>query len=188
MPKRTSPEILKRRLQLKINKFQHQWNAIFRKVEFLETQDSSDLERIADLRSRLNTYESELRILGCAPRLKYHKRDVKDRVIYALIFENKHCYIGQSIMLEKRLAQHRCDPAWNGAEYKTLVLEHVFGSEHEARFLEYAWRWAAHTAGWQVYGYPGTPILDWSPTFSAVKQHASALRWPPLADISVSAP
>lgn len=84
---------------------------------------------------------------------RHHRRP---RTIYALVFPLfGACYVGQSVDVEERAAQHR-RPAggWDGASFELVELETVEATEAEAVELEYAWRLVAQRQGFVIYGTP----------------------------------
>lgn len=108
---------------------------------------------------------------------KYHDRP---RTLYALLFNNGACYIGQSIDAQERLTQHRSPRGgWCGASFKMIELGTVIGTQLECEDYEYAWRYKAYKAGWVVYGKPPNVVIN--PTRRlTLKRRAFALtlRWP----------
>ena len=88
---------------------------------------------------------------------RYHRRP---RTIYALVFHGgQACYIGQSVDLDERVAQHRRPQGgWAGAPFEVVTLEVADATEAEAVELEYAWRLVAHRKGYFIYGKPGVVV------------------------------
>jgi len=81
---------------------------------------------------------------------KYH---IRKRYIYALIFNNRHCYIGQSVDIARRLKQHQASGDWRGnGPFQQIALGSYNGTYAQLEDWEYAWRICAHKAGWHVYG------------------------------------
>ena len=88
---------------------------------------------------------------------RHHRRQ---RSIYALLFSHpKACYIGQSVDVDERVAQHRRPQGgWAGMAFEVIVLETALTTEAEAVELEYAWRLVAKREGFWVYGKPGVMV------------------------------
>lgn len=108
---------------------------------------------------------------------KYHDRP---RTLYALLFNNGACYIGQSIDAQARLTQHHSPRGgWCGANFKMIVLGTVNGTQLEGEDYEYAWRYKAFKAGWVVYGKPPNVVINPTRRMN-LKRRAVALtlRWP----------
>lgn len=106
---------------------------------------------------------------------KYHARP---RVLYALLFGNGCCYIGQTVDPRKREAQHR-SPAggWRYA-FSFVPLGTFHGTQAQAADHERAWRLAAVAHGWQVYAKP--PAILCNPARQASFRHhwlSWRLRW-----------
>lgn len=89
---------------------------------------------------------------------RHHRRK---RSIYALLFPSmRACYIGQSVDVDERVAQHRRPQGgWAGMPFEVVILETAEATEAEAVELEYAWRLVAKRQGLWVYGKPGV-IVD----------------------------
>lgn len=87
---------------------------------------------------------------------KYHARE---RYLYALLFEDGHAYIGQTVDLAAREAQHR-RPAggWCGRSFHFLPLASIMGTEELAKDHEHAWRHRAWKNGWAILGKPGLRV------------------------------
>lgn len=101
------------------------------------------------------------------------KRDQKywprDRVLYALLFPNGCCYIGQSVDPRKREAQHRSASGGWSMPFDLIVLGTCHGTQAEASDHEHAWRLAAVAHGWRVYALP--PGVLCNPARQASLQH-----------------
>jgi predicted GIY-YIG superfamily endonuclease len=102
---------------------------------------------------------------------RHHRRP---RTIYALILHQGHaCYVGQSVDLNERVAQHRCPAGgWEGASFEVISLEVANTTEAEAVELEYAWRLVAVRKGYMVFGKPGAVVdplrrATWSRRFKS---------------------
>lgn len=87
------------------------------------------------------------------------------RYVYALIFNDGRCYIGLTVHPTRRFVQHR--RVWPDG-FEPVVLDEVFGNVWECNRREFAWRWAAHLAGWTVYASPPDKIFD----------NLDAITWP----------
>ncbi len=75
--------------------------------------------------------------------------------MYALLFENGCCYIGQSTDLKRREHQHRHHSGgWLGQPFTMVPLSTINGTKAQAEDHEYAWRYVAVRNGWRVYGKP----------------------------------
>lgn len=108
---------------------------------------------------------------------KYHTRP---RTLYALLFDNGCCYIGQSADPSERENQHR-RPAggWCGRPFKFIALGVVDGTEAQAMEYEYAWRLKAQAHSWLVYAKP--PGLTCDPRRRSTPERrriAMSLAWP----------
>ena len=108
---------------------------------------------------------------------KYHDRQ---RTIYALLFTNGACYIGQSVDAQERLTQHRSPRGgWCGASFKMIELGMVNGTQLEGEDYEYAWRYKAFKAGWVVYGKPPNVVINPTRRMNLKRRFlALKLRWP----------
>lgn len=89
---------------------------------------------------------------------KYHKRT---RYLYALLFDNEQAvYIGQSVDLKKRWAQHRSKAGkWN-RHFRPIELASYDMTQHEAEHMEELWRCKAVQSGWRVYGLPPGILIN----------------------------
>lgn len=109
---------------------------------------------------------------------KYHSRP---RHLYALLFANRHCYVGQSVDLKRRNREHKRD--WPD-DFEMIHLGTMQGSQAQAEEYEYVWRWKAHRAGWRNYGKDpttGKVFVIRNPEWRMQPQHyriADGLRWP----------
>lgn len=108
---------------------------------------------------------------------KYHSRP---RHLYALMFDNRHCYVGQTIALKRREAEHKRD--W-GRPFRMVHLGTIEGTQALAEAHEYAWRWKAHRAGWRNYGKnrAGEVFIISDPNRRMLREHhriAADLKWP----------
>lgn len=103
---------------------------------------------------------------------------VKERAVYALIFADERCYIGLSIDPVRRFKQHRRPSSGWDESFAPVVLQTVADNVWEANRLEFAWRWAAHLAGWKLYAKPGEFFDDLSlTTWDEVKEVGKQLMW-----------
>lgn len=107
---------------------------------------------------------------------KYHARP---RHLYALVFQGA-VYIGQTVDLGKREAQHRSlSGGWNGRRFDVVPLGVCNGTHAQAAAYERAWRLAARRLGWKVYGLPPDVVVDprrqasWGDVWRSY-----SLRWP----------
>lgn len=109
---------------------------------------------------------------------KYHTRP---RHLYALLFDNRYCYVGQSVDLKRRGREHERD--WP-EQFEMIHLGTMQGSQAQAEDYEYAWRWKAHRAGWRLYGKQartGSVFVIGNPRSRMLPQHyriADGLKWP----------
>lgn len=104
--------------------------------------------------------------------------DVRERAVYALIFADERCYIGQSIDPKRRFKQHGFPSSGWDESFQPVILQTDYHNVWNANRLEFAWRWAAHLAGWRVYAKPGEffdnlPIITWDD----VKEVGEKLVW-----------
>jgi len=107
---------------------------------------------------------------------KYHPRE---RTLYALLFPNGCCYVGQSVNPHEREQQHR-RPAggWN-RPFVFQTLGQIVGTEEEAADYECAWRLQAQARGFRIYGKPPGMVVN--PRRVAQNKHhrlARTLKWP----------
>ena len=109
---------------------------------------------------------------------KHHSRP---RHLYALLFANRLCYVGQSVDLKRRNREHKRD--WPD-DFEMIHLGTMQGSQAQAEEYEYAWRWKAHRAGWRNYGkerQAGRVFVIRNPELRMKPQHyfiAKGLKWP----------
>lgn len=108
------------------------------------------------------------------------KYRTRPRHLYALLFQNGACYIGQTVNLRTRLAQHRLPSGgWMGAQFELVHLGQVNGTQQQAEDHEYAWRYKAQSAGWIVYAKPPSIIIDASRRMTMKRRLLSlGMRWP----------
>jgi predicted GIY-YIG superfamily endonuclease len=83
---------------------------------------------------------------------KYHRRT---RHFYALLFADRSCYVGQTIALKRRWAEHR--RVWT-APFVPIELETMERTQADAEEHEYAWRFVAERRGFKVLGKPGVVV------------------------------
>jgi hypothetical protein len=77
------------------------------------------------------------------------KYKIRTRHLYALIFADRYCYIGQTSDLKRRYQQHK--RAWlMGFEF--MPLASIEGTQADGEEHEYSWRYKAMKAGYGVYG------------------------------------
>lgn len=89
------------------------------------------------------------------------KRQHRIRYIYALLFSNNCCYIGQSVNLNRRLAQHKHrNGKWGRQKFYMVRLDKIKGTYTAAEDLECAWRCCAQRQGWTIYGLPPNIVVD----------------------------
>lgn len=106
---------------------------------------------------------------------KYHRRP---RILYALMFASGYCYIGQTVDLRQREAQHRSPRGGWRHDFEVVELATVHATEAEASDFERAWRLAAVSRGWRVYAKP--PGIPCNPRLQARLKHVLLswrLRW-----------
>lgn len=107
------------------------------------------------------------------------RHQARPRTLYALLFDDGGCYIGQSADPRQREAQHRSKRGGWGRPFRFHVLETMRGTKTEAETFEQAWRVVAQNAGWRIYGKP--PRLAVNPRrrlTSRVKALMIKRRWP----------
>ncbi|WP_080052363.1 GIY-YIG nuclease family protein [Stenotrophomonas maltophilia] len=107
---------------------------------------------------------------------KYH---IRSRTLYALVFENGHVYIGQTVDLDQRQKQHRSlRGGWEGKPFDVVNLGSVNATEAQASEYEYAWRINAAKAGWKIYAKPPGVTCDPWKRATRQRQHlAGSLSW-----------
>ena len=108
---------------------------------------------------------------------KYRSRP---RYLYALLFDNGACYIGQTVNLKSRLDQHQLPSGgWMGAPFKMVRLGQAMGTQLHAEDHEYAWRYKAQNAGWIVYAKPPSIVIDATRRMTLKRRLlALGMRWP----------
>lgn len=104
----------------------------------------------------------------------------RPRYLYALLFDNKCCYVGQTVDLRARERQHRSPQGgWCGQHFDFKPLGVVIGSEATAIDYEHAWRCIAVRHGLNIYGMPPNIVVSPSRQMNRTRsQIASTLRWP----------
>jgi len=110
-------------------------------------------------------------------RQKYTPRK---RYLYALIFDRKRVYIGQSIDLGRRYREHSRDWCW---PFHLVPLGSIRGTYADAEEYEYAWRYRAGREGFRVLGksQDNSDIYEIDPRRRMNHDRyriASTLRWP----------
>jgi hypothetical protein len=107
------------------------------------------------------------------------KYKARQRYFYALLFDNGHCYIGQSTDLKRREREHR--RFWL-LDFRMLPLGSIEGTQADGEEHEYAWRYVASRQGWRVYGRNRageTFLIDPRKRLTWKRRAiASRLRWP----------
>lgn len=108
------------------------------------------------------------------------KYRTRPRHLYALLFSNGACYIGQTVNLKSRLAQHRLPSGgWIGAQFQLVALGQVDANQLHAEDHEYAWRYKAQNAGWIVYAKPPSIVIDATRRMTLKRRLlAIGMRWP----------
>ncbi len=111
---------------------------------------------------------------------RQEKYSDRKRYIYALLFDNGCCYIGQSVNPKTRNQGHKnVTGGWGGQPFTMVVLGEMHGTRADAEDWEYAYRYKAHKAGWDIYGLPPNIIVSATKRMT-FKRYAIAakLRWP----------
>lgn len=104
----------------------------------------------------------------------------RKRYLYALLFDHKRVYIGQSIDLRRRNREHERDWSW---PFKMVPLGSMIGTRADAEEYEYAWRYRAGREGFRVLckAQDGHDIFEIDPR-QRMDSHrlriASTLKWP----------
>lgn len=107
---------------------------------------------------------------------KYHDRP---RYLYALLFQNGCCYVGQSVDPGQRLGQHRrVSGGWAGQPFRMIELGVVLGTQADAERHEFAWRYSAFKAGWRIYGKPGILVDPRRRLTLGQRMLSWSLKWP----------
>lgn len=89
------------------------------------------------------------------------KKRIRIRYIYALLFANNCCYVGQSVDLKRRLGQHTHRKGnWQQQKFTMIQLDRIKGTYADAEDLECAWRCCAQRNGWTIYGLPPNIVVD----------------------------
>lgn len=88
---------------------------------------------------------------------KYH---ALPRTLYALLFDDGGCYIGQSSNPEQREKQHRsCQGGWH-RPFQFHALEVVTATRADTEAYEQAWRVRASKEGWRIYAKPPGIVIN----------------------------
>lgn len=82
---------------------------------------------------------------------KYH---ALPRTLYALLFDDGGCYIGQSSNPQQREKQHRSPKGGWHRPFRFHALEVVTATRAETEAYEQAWRVKASREGWRIYAKP----------------------------------
>lgn len=88
---------------------------------------------------------------------KYH---ALPRTLYALLFDDGGCYIGQSSNPQQREKQHRSRQGGWHRPFQFHVLSVVTATRAEAEAHEQAWRVRASKEGWRVYAKPPGIVIN----------------------------
>lgn len=88
---------------------------------------------------------------------KYH---TLPRTLYALLFDDGGCYIGQSSNPEQREKQHRSRQGGWHRHFQFHPLEVVTATRAETEAYEQAWRVRASKEGWRVYAKPPGVVIN----------------------------
>ncbi|WP_448478686.1 GIY-YIG nuclease family protein [Pseudoxanthomonas mexicana] len=88
---------------------------------------------------------------------KYH---ALPRTLYALLFDDGGCYIGQSSNPEQREKQHRSHQGGWHRPFRFHALEVVTATRAEAEAYEQAWRVKASREGWRIYAKPPGVVIN----------------------------
>ena len=110
-------------------------------------------------------------------REKYFHRK---RYLYALMFDHKRVYIGQSIDIRRRSREHARDWSW---PFKMVMLGSMVGTRADAEEYEYAWRYKAGRSGFRVLckSPSSNDVFEIDPRQRMTPERhqlASSLRWP----------
>lgn len=108
---------------------------------------------------------------------KYHPRD---RHLYALLFPGEDCYIGQTVDLARRKAEHISERGgWLCADFTMIHLGTIHGTHSMAEDYEFAWRYKAAKAGWTIVGRPPRLVVNPHRRMNFRRYWiALGLRWP----------
>lgn len=107
---------------------------------------------------------------------KYHPRD---RHLYALLFADGGCYIGQSVDVAQREKQHRSRAGGWGRDFQCVHLGSIHGSEDQAKDYEHAWRHVAAKNGWHIFAKPPRLVVNHRRQMSPGRYLiAQGLKWP----------
>lgn len=82
---------------------------------------------------------------------KYH---ALPRTLYALLFDDGGCYVGQSTNPQQREKQHRSPKGGWHRPFRFHALEVVTATRAETEAYEQAWRVKASREGWRIYAKP----------------------------------
>lgn len=97
------------------------------------------------------------------------------RYLYVLMFADQSCYVGQTVSLKHREAQHR--QTWN-KKFKMYKLCKMKGTYQEAEEYEYAWRYKAFQQGLLVHGAPDYHVDPTRRLTDLRKWLSQRLTWP----------
>lgn len=107
---------------------------------------------------------------------KYHPRD---RHLYALLFQDGGCYVGQSVDVAQREKQHRGRAGGWGRPFQCIPLGSIHGTEEQAKDYEHAWRHVAASNGWRIYAKPPGLVVNHRRQMTPKRYLiAQGLRWP----------
>lgn len=102
------------------------------------------------------------------------------RHLYALLFDRRRVYIGQTIDLGRRQKEHKRDWCY---PFQMVELGSIMGTQADAEEYEYAWRYRAGRSGFRVLAKSprSADIFEINPRRRMTwRRHriASQLRWP----------
>ena len=103
----------------------------------------------------------------------------RDRHLYALLFQDGGCYVGQSVDVGQREKQHRSRTGGWGRDFQCVHLGTIHGSEDQAKDHEHAWRHVAASNGWRIYAKPPRMVVNHRRQMSPRRYViAKGLKWP----------
>lgn len=102
------------------------------------------------------------------------------RYLYALLFDRKRVYIGQTIDIDRRHKEHQRDWCF---PFELIELGSIVGTQADAEEYEYAWRYRAGSTGFRILckSPRSSDVFEINPRrrmSPARHQIAAGLRWP----------
>ena len=108
------------------------------------------------------------------------KYRTRRRHLYALLFDRKRVYVGQTVDFGRRHNEHRRDWCY---PFQMIELGSIDGTQAEAEEYEYAWRYRAGRSGFRVLckSPSSNDVFEINPRRRMTPERhqlANSLRWP----------